>query len=166
MSFQNYSSADFINGQRPNPPVYQEFVCIHCHMLKADKIIWSIYCYISRDSRMLPVSIGGYLASMVLIGPVNSKCKKYYGVKGRYIMVKRRIKWNLVATRSGINTQHAEETRNTRWWYNFGVLPHPVCIFEVVTIFPVCILLPLTAYFTHCTSISLVSLSHCVLVTL
>ncbi|KAI7896434.1 uncharacterized protein EV154DRAFT_547430 [Mucor mucedo] len=89
-------------------------------------MIWSIYCYISRDSRMLPVSIGGCLASMVLIGPVNSKRKKYYGVKGRYIMVKRRIKWNLVATRSGINTQHAEETRNTRWWYNFGVLPHPV----------------------------------------
>ncbi|KAI7888889.1 uncharacterized protein EV154DRAFT_483659 [Mucor mucedo] len=29
------------------------------------------------------------------------------------------------------------------------------CIFEVVIIFPVCILLPLTAYFTHCTSISL-----------
>ncbi|KAI7881742.1 uncharacterized protein EV154DRAFT_485736 [Mucor mucedo] len=29
------------------------------------------------------------------------------------------------------------------------------CIFEVVIIFPVCILSPLTAYFTHCTSISL-----------
>ncbi|KAI7888073.1 uncharacterized protein EV154DRAFT_484475 [Mucor mucedo] len=50
-------------------------------------------------------------------------------------------------------------------------------IFEVVIIFPVCILLPLTAYFvnmlhlellsssTHCTSISLVSLCHCFLVT-
>ena len=44
-------------------------------------MIWSIYCYISRDSRMLPVSIGGCLAIMVFIGTVNSKCTKYYGGK-------------------------------------------------------------------------------------
>ncbi|KAI7880463.1 uncharacterized protein EV154DRAFT_485885 [Mucor mucedo] len=126
-------------------------------MLKADKKIWSIYCYISRDSRILPVYIGGCLASMVLIGPVNRKCKKYYGATPR------NIKWY----NFGVLPPEVEillQFRNIKWYKMdvfttkcCGFLPHVAGFYHMLRVFTTCCgFLPHVAGFYH-------TVCHCAL---